>query len=122
MFEPGSSAWWGAVKQFRPDLLPAVNPWERITTPAAVERLLAATGIAGADVVAEDGRQALRSPDDWWTVVLGSGYRWTVDRMDDQTIARVRAANLAPLRQDGVTAIETNVVYAVATKPGERAT
>jgi hypothetical protein len=122
MFEPGSSAWWGAVKQFRPDLLPAVNPWERITTPAAVERLLAATGIAGADVVAEDGRQALRSPDDWWTVVLGSGYRWTVDHMDDQTVERVRAANLAPLRQDGVTAIETNVVYAVATKPGERAT
>jgi ubiquinone/menaquinone biosynthesis C-methylase UbiE len=122
MFEPGSSAWWAAVKQFRPDLLPAVNPWERITTPDAVERLLAAGGIAGADVVAEDGRQALRSPDDWWTVVLGSGYRWTVDRMDDQTIARVRAANLAPLRRDGVTSIETNIVYAVATKPAEHAT
>ncbi len=122
MFEPGSSAWWAAVKQFRPDLLPAVNPWERITTPDAVERLLTASGIAGADIVAENGRQALRSPEDWWAVVLGSGYRWTVDQMDEQTIERVRAANLGPLRQNGVTSIETNVVYAVATKPGEDAT
>jgi ubiquinone/menaquinone biosynthesis C-methylase UbiE len=117
MFEPGSSAWWAAVKQFRPDLLPAVNPWERITTAAAVERLLSASGIAGADIVAEDGRQALRSPEDWWTVVLGSGYRWTVDQMDDETIEQVRAANLAPLRHKAVSSIETNVIYAAARKP-----
>jgi ubiquinone/menaquinone biosynthesis C-methylase UbiE len=116
MFEPGSSAWWAAVKQFRPDLLPAVSPWERITTPAGLRQLLADGGIAAADIAAEDGRQEFRSPDDWWTVVLGSGYRWTVDRMDDETVARVRAANLAPLRQNGVTSIETNVIYAVARK------
>ena len=117
MFEPGSSAWWAAVKQVRPDLLPAVNPWERITTPAALRQLLTEGGIAQADITAEDGRQEFRSPDDWWTIVLGSGYRWTVDQMDAQTVERVRAANLAPLRQNRVTSIETNVIYAVARKP-----
>ena len=117
MFEPGSSAWWAAVRQYRPDLLPAVSPWERITTPVGLQRLLADGGIAEADITAEDGRQELGSPDDWWTVVLGSGYRWTVDRMDDQTVQRVRAANLEPLRQNEVTSIETNVIYAVARKP-----
>jgi hypothetical protein len=117
MFEPGSSAWWTAVKQFRPDLLRAVNPWERIMTADAMRRLLTASGIPEAEIVAEDGRQPLRSPEDWWSVVLGSGYRWTVDQMDDETIERVRAANLAPLRQNGVTSIETNVIYAVARKP-----
>ena len=122
MFEPGSSAWWAAVKEFRPDLLPAVNPWERIMTTDAMRQLLAASGIPEAEIVAEDGRQTLRTPDDWWTVVLGSGYRWTVDQMDDETIERVRAANLAPLRRSGVTSIETNVIYAVATKPGEHST
>jgi ubiquinone/menaquinone biosynthesis C-methylase UbiE len=30
MFEPGSAAWWAAVKQFRPDLQAAFNPWERV--------------------------------------------------------------------------------------------
>jgi ubiquinone/menaquinone biosynthesis C-methylase UbiE len=117
MFEPGSSAWWAAVRQIRPDLIPAVSPWERIMTPAALRQLLTGSGIGEADVVAEDGQQALRAPDDWWTVVLGSGYRWTVDQMDDDAIARVRAANLETLRRNGVTSIETNVIYAVATKP-----
>jgi ubiquinone/menaquinone biosynthesis C-methylase UbiE len=117
MFEPGSSAWWAAVKQARPDLLPTVAPWERITTPDGLRQLLIAGGIADADITAEDGRQELRSPDDWWTIVLGSGYRWTVDRMDEQTVERVRAANLEPLRQNRVTSIETNVIYAVARKP-----
>jgi ubiquinone/menaquinone biosynthesis C-methylase UbiE len=117
MFEPGSSAWWAAVKQVRPDLLPAVAPWERITTPVALRQLLADAGIAAADITAEDGRQELRSPDDWWTVVLGSGYRWTVDQMDDQAVERVRAATLKPLRKNRVTSIETNVIYAVARKP-----
>ncbi|MGH6960222.1 MAG: class I SAM-dependent methyltransferase [Dongiaceae bacterium] len=117
MFEPGSSAWWAAEKEFRPDLLPAVNPWERIMTPDAMRQLLTASSIPEAEIVDEDGRQELRSPDDWWTVVLGSGYRWTVDQMDDETIERVRAANLVPLRRNGVTSIETNVIYAVARKP-----
>jgi hypothetical protein len=117
MFEPGSSAWWAAVKQARPDLVPAVSPWERITTPEGLHQLLAGGGISDAEVVPEEGRQTFRSPDDWWTVVLGSGYRWTVDRMDAQTVEQVRAATLAPLRRDRVNGIETNVIYAVATKP-----
>src|SRR5262249_24582540 len=117
MFEPGSSAWWAAVKQSRPDLLPTVAPWERITAPDALRQLLIAGGVADPDVTAEDGRQELRSADDWWTIVMGSGYRWPLDRMDEQTVARVRAANLEPLRQNRVTSIETNVIYAAARKP-----
>jgi ubiquinone/menaquinone biosynthesis C-methylase UbiE len=96
MFEPGSSGWWAAVRQVRHDLIPAVSPWERIMTPAALRQLLTGSGIGQADIVAEDGRQVLRSPDDWWTVVLGSGYRWTVDQVDKEAIERVRAANLGP--------------------------
>ena len=90
MFEPGSAAWWAAVKQFRPDLHAAFNPWERIITPQAVRQLLTESGIENADVIAEQGQQALQSPEDWWTVVLGSGYRWTVEQMDHETEARVR--------------------------------
>lgn len=117
MFEPGSSAWWAAVKQVRLDLLPAVNPWERITTPAAMAQLLADGGVPDAEIVAEGGEQALRSVEDWWTVVLGSGYRWTVEQMDRESVAQVRAANLRELRKGGVASIETNVLYAVAEKP-----
>jgi ubiquinone/menaquinone biosynthesis C-methylase UbiE len=116
MFEPGSAAWWAAVKQFRPDLHAAFNPWERIITVEAVRQLLTESGIEKADVIAEDGQQALQSPDDWWTVVRGSGYRWTLEQMDHETAARVREANLTTLREGGTKFIETNVIYAVATK------
>ena len=116
MFEPGSQAWWSAVKAVRPDLVTAVNPWERITTPRAVRQLLSDSGIENVAVTAEEGRQALESPEDWWTVVLGSGYRWTVEQMDDQQRERVRAANLKTLQDNRVEFIETNVIYAVATK------
>ena len=81
MFEPGSAAWWSAVKGHRPDLVTGSNPWERITTPQAVRQLLSDSGVQNADVRAEDGQQPLQSPEDWWTVVLGSGYRWTVEQM-----------------------------------------
>lgn len=116
MFEPGSAAWWAAVKRFRPDLCTAVNPWERIITPQAVSQLLFDSGIEAADVVAEDGQQALQSPDDWWAVVQGSGYRWTLEQMDGATAARVRDINLETLRNSATRSIETNVIYAVATK------
>ena len=116
MFEPGSAAWWAAVKQVRPDLVAAFNPWERIVTPQSVGRLLADSGIREADIVAESGRQVLQSADDWWTVVQGSGYRWTLEQMDDETIARVRDMNLEALRSNDTKSIETNVIYATATR------
>jgi ubiquinone/menaquinone biosynthesis C-methylase UbiE len=116
MFEPGSAAWWAAVKQFRPDLVSAFNPWERIVTPQAVSQLLADSGIREAEITAEDGHQALQSPDDWWTVVQGSGYRWTLEQMDYDTLARVRDTNLETLRKSDTKLIETNVIYATATR------
>lgn len=119
MFEPGSSAWWAAVEQSRPELRPTVNPWERIITPEAVRQLLVDAGIQAAKVDSEEGRQALKTPDDWWNIVLGSGYRWTVDQLDAETVERVRKTNLEAIRVHRIDSVETNVVYALATKPPE---
>jgi hypothetical protein len=116
MFEPGSAAWWSAVKRYRPDLVSAFNPWEPIITPQAVNQLLIDSGIGDAQITAVSGQQAVRSPDDWWTVVLCSGYRWTVEQVDPETVALVREENLKVLRATEIKFIETNVIYAVATK------
>jgi hypothetical protein len=98
------------------DLVATVSPWEPVTKPEAVRALLSESGIANADVAAEDGRQPIKSPEDWWTVVLGSGYRWTVEAEDDDERARIRAANLKAMRDGGMTSFETNVIYALAQK------
>ncbi|HKF73925.1 MAG TPA: methyltransferase domain-containing protein [Stellaceae bacterium] len=114
MFEPGTTHWWNAVCDARPDLVPAVSPWARITEPQAVRDLLREAGISDATVTARDGRQTLRSPEDWWTIVLGSGFRWTVEQLGPEAAERVRTANLAHMR--GIGAIETNAIYATARK------
>ena len=86
-------------------------------SPEALRGLFVEAGVADVTIVAEDGRQKLRSPEDWWTMVLGSGYRWTVDQMDPEMAERLRNANLAWIRSQNVTSVETNVIYTVARKP-----
>ena len=117
VWEPGSTGWWSAVKQLRPDLHASFNPWDRIADPASLRKLFSEAGVAEAAIVAEDGRQVLRSPEDWWTMVLGSGYRWTVDQIGPEMAERLRNANLAWIRSHNITSVETNVIYAVARKP-----
>jgi ubiquinone/menaquinone biosynthesis C-methylase UbiE len=120
--EPASAIWWESVARERPHLQRSFSPWERINEPDALRRLLEGGGVAEATVIAEDGRQELRRPEDWWSIVLGSGYRWTVEQMDPATVERVREANIRGVRERVIAAVETNVVYAVATKPGEQPT
>jgi hypothetical protein len=72
-------------------------------------------GIVDVQIVAEDGRQ-LRSPDDWSTIVLGSGFRWTVEQPGPDPAERVRSTNLAPMRRSNIEVVETNAIFATARK------
>jgi 2-polyprenyl-3-methyl-5-hydroxy-6-metoxy-1,4-benzoquinol methylase len=116
VLEPAASVFWSAVKELRPDLYLGFNPWDRITEPEPLRALLAEAGIANADILAEDGRQDLRSSEDWWTIVLGGGFRSIVDQMGPEMAGRLREANLAQIRSQSITSVETNVIYAVARK------
>lgn len=119
VLEPGTSAWWNAVKEVRPDLVNPVSPWDRITEPQAVRDLFREAGIVDMKVVAEEGRQTLRSPDDWWTIILGSGFRWTVEQLGHDAAEQVRSTNLAQLRRSNIKAVETNAIFARARKSAE---
>lgn len=117
IFEPMYSRWNEAVRSERPDLYAAFNPWDRITQPQAVRKLFNDAGIPAVEIVAESGKQQLSTPDDWWTIVLGSGLRWTVEQLGAAAADRVRDHNLSWARSNSVKLVETNVIYAVATKP-----
>jgi ubiquinone/menaquinone biosynthesis C-methylase UbiE len=116
VFEPGNSLFWEAIRAVRPDLYKSFNPWDRISDPASVRALLAEGGVAASDIVAEPGSQTLQSPDDWWPIVMGSGYRGTFEQLTPEEQEHVREVNLAAIRREGISAVETNVVYAVARK------
>jgi hypothetical protein len=64
------------------------------------------------------GNQALQSPEDWWTIVLGSGLRSTVDAMDAPTAKRVHDLTVNFARDNHVQAIQTNVIYVTVVKDG----
>ena len=114
--EPASTAFWDSIRAVRPDLYKGFNPWDRISDPPAVLGLLRESGIPDADVVAEAGTHPIASPEAWWSAVLGTGYRGTVEQLDRDARERVRAANLDYIRRSGIRSVEANVVYATATK------
>ena len=116
-FEPGSRAFWGAVRLIRPDLGNDFRPWDRITEPEAVTQLFLDGGAAMPEVAAETAVQPLSSVEDWWTIALGAGFRGTIELLSPEEARRVREANLARLRREGVTGVEANAIYAIARKP-----
>jgi ubiquinone/menaquinone biosynthesis C-methylase UbiE len=116
IFEPAYSRWQTAIKRERPDLYSAFNPWDRITDPLAVRRLLQDGGAANIEVTAEDGVQMLRSAEDWWIVALGSGLRWAIEQMGPEAAARIKTDNVNWLSHNKVDRLETNAIYAVGQK------
>jgi ubiquinone/menaquinone biosynthesis C-methylase UbiE len=117
IFTPAYEVWLDAVRSAHPDLSPAFSPWDRITTPAAVRQLFTDASAPDVEVVAEEGCQPLRGPEDFWTIALGSGLRWTIDQMGIEAARGVRREILATLAAQGVDRVGTNVVYAIAQKP-----
>ena len=117
IFSPVYEVWLETVRGVRPDLHSAYNPWHRITSPESVAKLCLDAGIPGVDVVAEDGQRPLAAAEDFWTVALGSGLRWTIEQMGPDAASDVRQSILEWMRAQNVKAIETNVIYAVATRP-----
>ena len=115
-FEPASSVLKDAIREVRPDLYKGTNPWDRITEPTSLRVLLREGGIREAEVSAEPGEHPIASPEAWWSAVLGSGYRGTVEKLEPGHREFVRNANFHFVRHTGLRAVEANVVYALARK------
>jgi SAM-dependent methyltransferase len=117
LFEPASNCFWDCVREAEPSLFKAFNPWDEITTPEDLVELFARAGVAGAAAEAVAGRHELEEPDRFWDVVLGTGYRATVDALGPDQRDRLRERLLGRLRADGVTTLRTDVVFGTAVRP-----
>jgi ubiquinone/menaquinone biosynthesis C-methylase UbiE len=116
VFAPMDQVFWDAVQVERPDLYKQYTPWDRISETALLQSLLASAGATAAVVIAESDTQTLQTPEDWWTIVMGGGWRGTVDQMDATTVERIQQANLADLETSGVRSLNVEVLYAIAQK------
>ncbi len=117
--EPLAGHFWQAAGEVRPDLVRGFNPWDDITTPDALRDLLAAGGIGIYElaVTAELGRHPVADPSDWWKIVLGSGFRGTIEAMSGEQSRHVQEACAKAMHREKITSVETNVVFALAKKP-----
>ena len=115
-FEPANTAFWNSVHNVRPDLYKGFNPWDRISDVDALRSLFVAAGLTEARVKAEADTQPVNSPEDWWAMVMGSGYRGTVEQLSAEDRERVRFENLEFIRTADVRSVEANVIYGTAVK------
>ena len=115
--EPANDGFWRSIKNVRPDLHKGFNPWDRINDSAGLSEILYEGGVASPEIIAENRLHPIRSPEDWWTIVLGSGYRGTIEQLNQVDREKVKEANLAFVYDEKISAVETNVLYSLATKP-----
>jgi ubiquinone/menaquinone biosynthesis C-methylase UbiE len=117
LFEPANGVFWEAVRAHQPELFKAYHPWDTVTSPAAVMELLVAADLAEVIVEPVASSHPLPRPEDFWDVVLGSGYRATVDALSPAGRSAVRASVVESLRASGVGSIRTDVVMGVGRRP-----
>jgi ubiquinone/menaquinone biosynthesis C-methylase UbiE len=114
LFEPADAIFWEAVRREDPELYRSVKPWSKIFEPDPLCKLLLDCGVSDPEAVAEPGWHQLRTPEDWWTIILGSGYRSTVNALSPANRERVRIASIDGVRRADIRQIRTNVVYGTA--------
>ena len=117
LFEPANTAFWESVRHVEPSLFKAFNPWDEITTEAALADLLSRGGVKHPAVMATPGWHHLDHPDRFWDIVLGSGYRATIDALSQEQHDLVRRRVLSELQSGGITSLRTDVVFSTAQRP-----
>jgi hypothetical protein len=68
-------------------------------------------------VQADRPRHHLDHPDRFWDIVLGTGYRATIDALSQEQRDIVRERLLGRLRSEGITSVQTDVVFSTAQRP-----
>jgi ubiquinone/menaquinone biosynthesis C-methylase UbiE len=116
VLEPANSMFWRSVRELQSELPVPSNPWDRIADPKGLRQMLRNGGAEAVEVVGENKWHPIRSPEDWWTIVLGSGRRGGIERLTPEEVTAVKETNLAFIRDRRITRLETNALHAVATK------
>ncbi len=115
---PLYAPFWEAVAAERPELAAnRFNPWDDIDRPEQVTDLFVSAGVPAPDIIPASHPTAIRGPDDWWAVVMGTGLRGTIGKLAPEAAARVRTANDRVVRSLAPLSVRVDVQYAIALKP-----
>ncbi len=121
--EPANSLYLASVAAERPDLdaRKVTLSWARVNSAALLTDIFASAGTAFPHIVEEVVIHPVTAPD-FWTIVLGSGYRIMLDVMGEESRERVRRAFFAGMERNDVRTLAADVLYAAACKTAGPAT
>ncbi len=94
-----------------------LQPWRRTEDVSVFRGAFESAGIDDVTIETHDDRLPLRSPADWWRIVMGSGFRHGVAALDDKTVDELRRCCDAYIADHGVHEILNRTHYAVARRP-----
>ncbi len=94
------------------------TPWDRISDPASLQALPESAGANQVEVFAEAGSDELATPEDRWTIVMGGGFRGTIDQLDLVTKERIRSVNLEFSNE--IHSLDSEVLYAITKKKRDK--
>lgn len=116
-FAPAAGVFAEELERVRPNTPPSPRPWERLTRPEGLRRMMIDGGAGDPVVHDAPDRQILASPEDWWTIALGSGFRGEIDRLTDTEQRVLKARVLQRLSDARIGHVENNALHAIARKP-----
>ena len=119
LMEPAYSTFFDALGAEQPDLVPREPRWMRVADPAKLRATLVGGGIPdeALEIVGEWGMHELPHPEEFWTIVLGSGMRGSLDPLPPDARERVRHRVLEFIEAKGITQLSIDTYYGRATKP-----
>ncbi len=116
VFDPLRQVFVESVAEVAPGV-EILQPWRRTEDVDVFRSLFEAAGVTEVAIATEDDRLPLRSSDDWWRIVMGSGFRRTVAALDEPAVAEVRKRCDAYIAGHRIEAIVNRAHYAVARVP-----
>jgi ubiquinone/menaquinone biosynthesis C-methylase UbiE len=89
VFDPLRHVFVDAMRDLAPNV-EVLQPWRRTEDLSVLRAVFDAAGLGPVEIDTEDDRLPLRGPDDWWRIVMGSGFRRTVAALDEPTVDQLR--------------------------------
>lgn len=116
VLEPFHGFWQEAVRREAPEHYRARPRWQVIAEPLALARLLAEAGFPETEVVQEHDRHPFDAARDGEAFLAGTTFAWTLAQLDPEAARRLRQHLFERLREAEVSALDSDLLYAVATK------
>lgn len=117
LFEPVNTIFWDAVRRARPELYKSFNPWDRIGDRSALADLFQEAGLPGPSIEIEPGAHTVRGEACTQALLLGTGYRGTLEQLSEAERRQVQEEVAEQIRRRGVTEVRADVIYVTWTKP-----